>query len=258
MSNLSRAKVSTLLFLALGLFLALFCRAEGNSSVIINEIAWMGTKTSYNDEWLELYNNTNSEINLVGWQLISQDKAPAIILTGKIPAKGFYLLERSNDDTIPEILADQIYSGAMGNNGEKLILFDNFKNIIDSVDCSAGWFNGDNATKQTMEKKGATLLGNNAANWQNSQNPGGTAKTANSPGLIESKSQLKPKNAVPTSTGDQNNSTSVVKKQTASIKNNLPADNSAFLVLASAVSFALISGAAILVLKKKSGDGLEK
>ena len=39
------------------------------ASVIINEVAWMGTEASYSDECLELYNKTESPINLEGWVL---------------------------------------------------------------------------------------------------------------------------------------------------------------------------------------------
>lgn len=38
------------------------------SDVAISEIAWMGTRTSYYDEWIELYNNTASPIDLIGWR----------------------------------------------------------------------------------------------------------------------------------------------------------------------------------------------
>jgi hypothetical protein len=186
MVNLSRPIVLTSYLLSSILLLPTLCQAESQFIIVINEIAWMGTKTSYNDEWLELYNNTDSQINLSGWQIIAADGDFSIILSGIIPAGGFYLLERSNDDTLPDILADQIYSGAMGNNGESLFLYDNSKNIIDSVDCSAGWFAGDNAAKQTMERKNPLSPGNLATNWQTGKNAGGTPKNNNSPAFNKS------------------------------------------------------------------------
>ncbi len=33
-------------------------QAAGAGDVLINEIAWMGTTASYNDEWIEWYNNS--------------------------------------------------------------------------------------------------------------------------------------------------------------------------------------------------------
>jgi len=174
MKNLSRVAI---------LFFLLFAcptQAANPLNVVINEIAWMGTKTSYNNEWIELYNNTDFSINLGSWVLKAVDGSPEINLAGEILAKSFYLLERTDDNTVPNVSADQIYTGALGNNGENLQLYDNSGNLIDSVNCSAGWFAGDNSTKQTMERKNPTLSGNSPENWQTSQNPGGTPKAKNS------------------------------------------------------------------------------
>ncbi|MEK7482536.1 MAG: PKD domain-containing protein, partial [Patescibacteria group bacterium] len=122
-------------------------------SVVINEIAWAGTRASANDEWLELFNNTGAGINLAGWHLASQDGSPDIAFpTSTIPANGFYLLERTNDTTINDIPADYVYTGALNNSGEKLELKDSAGQLIDVVDFSTGWPNGNNTTKQTMER----------------------------------------------------------------------------------------------------------
>ncbi len=155
------------------LFAALSTAAANPLDIMINEIAWMGTNISANDEWIELYNSTNLPISLDGWQLVAQDETPKINLSGTIPANGFYLLERTDDNTLPDISADQIYTGALNNIGEKLELYDNSGNLIDLVDCSSGWLAGDNVTKQTMERV-------ESKNWQSSQNTGGTPKAKNS------------------------------------------------------------------------------
>ena len=39
--------------------------------IVVNEVAWMGTTTSYNDEWIELYNSTGSSVAPT-YSLISQ------------------------------------------------------------------------------------------------------------------------------------------------------------------------------------------
>ena len=148
-------------------------------NIIINEVAWMGTENSANDEWIELYNNTEEPINLDAWALKAEDGTPEIALTRTISANGFYLLERTNDNTVPEISADLIYKGALGNNGENLKLYDNSGNLIDEVNCSDGWPAGNNETKQTMERMSHAETGS-PQNWQTSQNPNGTPKTKNS------------------------------------------------------------------------------
>ena len=163
---------------------------KATDSVVINEIAWMGTANSANDEWVELYNNTGNSINLDGWQLVAQDGTPKIKLSGVIPANGFYLLERTDDNTVPAISADKIYTGALGNNGENLELYDASGNLIDSVNCASGWFAGDNKTKQTTERKNSQLSGSDPNNWQTSQNPEGTPKEKNS---LIGQTELQPK-----------------------------------------------------------------
>ncbi len=142
-------------------------------TVLINEIAWMGTQTSANDEWLELYNPTVNEIDLTGWILEATDGSPKINLAGIIPAAGYFLLERTDDETVPAIPADQIYTGSLSNTSEWLKLYDSQNNLIDEIDASASWPGGDNSTKQTLERT-------NDYNWQTSAASGGTPKAQNS------------------------------------------------------------------------------
>lgn len=152
-----------------------FARAQSEHSAIINEIAWMGNAVSANEEWIELRNVSNNEIDLNGWKLKAADSQPSIDLNGKILAGGYYLMERTNDDSVNGITSDLIYTGALGNSGEKLELYDSDNNIIDSIDASNGWPSGDNGLKKTMERK-------DDGGWQTSLNPGGTPKAENSAG----------------------------------------------------------------------------
>lgn len=121
--------------------------------VVINEIAWMGTAYDANDEWIELYNNTDTPIDLTGWTLQAADGTPGITLAGTMPAHDYFLLERTDDSTIPDIPADQIYTGALGNTGEVLALRDAASNVVDTANGDGGgWPAGNNTTKQTMER----------------------------------------------------------------------------------------------------------
>ncbi|MDO8669724.1 MAG: lamin tail domain-containing protein [Candidatus Buchananbacteria bacterium] len=153
--------------------------AFNNLEVVINEVAWMGTVESANSEWLELYNNSDLDIDLSGWTLNAQDGTPSISLSGTISAGGYFLLERTSDDSLPQITADQIYTGALGNSGEVLELKDADGNLIDLLDASAGWFSGDNDNKKTMERIDSSLP-SQASNWSTSQLPNGTPQAQNS------------------------------------------------------------------------------
>ncbi|MBU4351029.1 lamin tail domain-containing protein [Candidatus Parcubacteria bacterium] len=134
---------------------------------------------SSNDEWIELYNNTNSDIDLNGWKIVSDDGTPSIILNGIIPGQNFYLLERTNDETVPEIAANQIYVGALGNDGENLKLIDKDNLLIDEIKINNGWPAGDNSTKQTMERTSSET-------WATSQEVYGTPGKKNNTSIIES------------------------------------------------------------------------
>ena len=147
-------------------------------SVVINEVAWMGTKASPSDEWIELFNNTGQDIDITGWNLRAKDGSPDIIFsTSSIPASGFYLLERTKDDTISNISADwfgSFGSGGLKNDGEELELRDGEGNLIDQVSCQKNeadecqnWFAGNNSTKQTMERINSELPGSDPDNWAN-------------------------------------------------------------------------------------------
>jgi len=159
------------LSLLLGLSAALALAAGGDPAysqspgpVVISEIAWMGTTVSANDEWIELYNNSASPLPLTGWSLAAGDGTPSISLAGAIPANGHYLLERTDDTTAPPA-ADLIYTGALGDAGEDLILRDAASNIVDRVNASSAWFAGHAAARVPMLRVDALLDGSQANNW---------------------------------------------------------------------------------------------
>jgi len=123
-----------------------------SADVFINEIAWMGNGNSANDEFIELYNNGGNTVNLEGWSLVAGDGSPNIVLSGTISAKGYFLLERSDDDSVPGTSADIIYAGALGNSGEHLTLMNSSGVSIDALSYGDGWPAGDNTTKETMQR----------------------------------------------------------------------------------------------------------
>src|SRR5262245_29792385 len=160
-----RSRLVVSLAAALGLCGARAGRAQTPPmTVVLNEIAWMGTTTDANDEWMELYNPTGAPINLTGWTLVAADGTPNVALSGTIPAHGYFLLERTDDNSVPGVAADQIYTGALGNAREVLSLRDATATPQDSVDaCSAG----NNTTKATMQRVGPVVAGTAASNWTN-------------------------------------------------------------------------------------------
>ncbi len=139
------------LFLLIALLLPL--AAEG--AVRISEVAWMGTQESANDEWIELYNDGTADVDLQGWRLATDDGGIDVALAGTIPAGGYFLLERTDDASVPSVPADMLYAGSLSNEGEVLRLFRADGTEADKVDGGDAWaVGGDNATKETLQRKG--------------------------------------------------------------------------------------------------------
>ncbi|WP_156488385.1 phospholipase D-like domain-containing protein [Fictibacillus phosphorivorans] len=130
---------------------------------VISEIAWMGTTIDANDEWIELYNPTLQTIQLDGWTLKSSDGTPSIQLNGSINPGDTFLLERTDDSTIPGVTADQIFTGALSNTGEILQLTNPSNGISDSI---SKWYAGDATSRATMERKSMSTSGDDNQNWK--------------------------------------------------------------------------------------------
>ncbi|MBU3942668.1 lamin tail domain-containing protein, partial [Patescibacteria group bacterium] len=165
--------------------------------IIFNEIGWMGTEKSFDDEWIELYNPNSDTVDLFGWELIftPTGKDPRITIfnlmgstTPIIDGLGYFLLERKDDTGIKDINADYILDGALNNNKnncKSLELRDNNNNLIDKVNCSQGWPAGDNTGKISMEKDADGTWRNNNLIIHNGKDAGdnniwGTPRAKNS------------------------------------------------------------------------------
>ncbi len=110
-------------------------------SVLINEAAWAGTASDKTaEEWIELKNNSGSEISLNGWQMqnISQNIKVFFGISDLIPAGGFYLLKRGSSDFIADVKADKFFSGAVKNSDEAIRLFDRNCGVVDEVIADIG------------------------------------------------------------------------------------------------------------------------
>ena len=133
---------------------------ETPNEISFSEVAWMGSNASSTDEWIELYNSSETDISLLGWFLVLGDDDPDVIgdnikcattTIPTIPAGGYFLLERTDDESVPDITADCIYSGALKNNETSLALYNATGSLIDLIDASNGWPAGDNSSKKTMQ-----------------------------------------------------------------------------------------------------------
>lgn len=135
----------------------------------------MGTGASTADEWIELYNPGSTEVNLEGWRLRADDISPNITFpTGaRIPPRGFFLLERSDDNTVIDVSANLIYTGELSNSFEVLRLYDRSGRLIDTANSNGGsWPAGTTSPIGSMERRGVVADSNtawitnvNSASW---------------------------------------------------------------------------------------------
>jgi len=135
-----------------------------SQSVVINEIAWKGAGDSY-QEFIELYNNMPFTVSLTDWNLRAADGSPDITLSGTIPAGGFFLIERTDDNVVNDITADLScsFGTGLGNFKEDLLLFDDAGSLADRANFSAGWITCEN--HQSQERKNPMADGSRVHNW---------------------------------------------------------------------------------------------
>ena len=154
-------------------------------SVILNEIAWMGSASSSADEWIELKNVSTSTPSLNNWQLIgintqNNENKIKIFFDGSDAIDNLFLLERSDDDSVPGISADKIFSGSINDSDFILRLFNEECKLIDEVGATSTWLAGQKTPERRTMERGANL------NWYTSSDTSsinglfGTPKAENS------------------------------------------------------------------------------
>jgi hypothetical protein len=136
-------------------------------AVVINEVAWSGTAANPTDEWLELRNMTAQAIDLSGW-VITSSNGLNIPLVGTIQANGFYLIERTDDNTIGDIPANLAVSfgGSLTNGGDALFL-SVAGQVIDTANGDGGaWPGGNGSPTYLSMERIDPLAADTDANWQ--------------------------------------------------------------------------------------------
>jgi hypothetical protein len=152
---------------------------QASNTIVINEIAWMGTSENTLDEWIELYNYGDNDINLDGWNLIISEKnsKKENPLSGNLKKGGFWVLKRKdNKNKKTTILKwDATFDGILwGGEHETSLVLKYRSNEVDRVDKVDKWYAGTESEAQqgntqdntrTMERKNPCCGGNDKDNW---------------------------------------------------------------------------------------------
>ncbi len=124
-----------------------FVTHADSPTVIINELLWMGSSLSASDEWMELRNTTNTEIDLSGWFLTKKSSgAENLMLTlpsgSVISPGGFFLIANYGSDQAnstlnvsPDLVDSDI---SLVNSALQVKLYDAGSGLIDTADDGTG------------------------------------------------------------------------------------------------------------------------
>ncbi len=149
-----------------------------DSPVIITEVAWGGTISNDEHEWIELYNRTGYELDLSNVRIRSANDDINFALTGTIGASPWwllktYLIERETDSVTTK-LAQLIETwNLLSDDGEELLLefsADEISYTLDqtpAVSGCSGWCAGEAAgNHNSMERIDINVSGAVTTNWQ--------------------------------------------------------------------------------------------
>lgn len=149
-----------------------------SSPVVINEIALYGTNAmsgTSGDQWIELYNRTDKDIDLTGWSLISIfNSGSTVTLSGIIPKKGYFILEKEGALLDLPVLADQVqfFTNTLSTNS--MVLYDSSQRFIDKLyikgsNWSRGHFINGGRNYCSWERVSPYAFGDEERNWKRNE-----------------------------------------------------------------------------------------
>ena len=146
--------------------------------IVFSELMWMGSSASSSDEWIELYNRRDVQIDLAGWTIVRLTKDGEEIMLqiqeGKIPAHATFLISNYSSDDPRSRLAvqPQLVDAAVSlpNTKLQLRLYDGDPEkggkLVDTADDGSGApFAGDNKLKYAMMRVAFDQDGALPASW---------------------------------------------------------------------------------------------
>lgn len=152
--------------------------AIGPGDVVVNEVMWMGSDAGFADQWIELRNMTDQDIDLGQWTIDNarQSNQPAYMIpagTGSvIEAEDIFLITRVNVNTpnsalaVPADINNASINLANTDNGD-LLLKDAEGNLIDEAagDPWPAGRNDPNQKRWSMQRGQTPGDGLDPANW---------------------------------------------------------------------------------------------
>ncbi|MBO6522236.1 MAG: lamin tail domain-containing protein [Balneolaceae bacterium] len=149
------------------------------NEVVINEILYR-REDELSPEFVELYNPTNKNFDLSGWELIDAGNNDAEISEGIFLPAGEYLILTDRED-FANTLSNAIYLSdfpSLNDSGDGVIIKNAEGITIDSLFYQASW--GGDSPGVSLERKDPGRASNDASNWASSTAQGGFSAGAQS------------------------------------------------------------------------------
>jgi DNA/RNA endonuclease YhcR with UshA esterase domain len=125
--------LSAVLFCSLGFNVTVHAATAG---LQINEVYYDTVGTDSKEEWIELYNPTDLDINLSGYKLKSNELSPFVIMAGIIKAKSYFVIAKDKTGFHTLYDFDPSIDGMtinLSNDGDYVALLDPTGTEIDSI-----------------------------------------------------------------------------------------------------------------------------
>jgi hypothetical protein len=148
--------------------------------VVINELMWMGSTVSSDDEWIELRNMTSSPVDISGWEISKLSTSEVLMLTipsgSTIAANGYFLISKFDKDDANSALnvnPDIISTVGLRNSSLQIKLYSGSispSTLIDTADDGSGiplkgYDDGISGPRQSMSRNSTPGDGTQAVNW---------------------------------------------------------------------------------------------
>lgn len=171
---------------------AVFVLSGGGEPIVINEINYNSNDAFNAKDWIELYNNSDIEVDLSGWVFKDSDDAHEFIIPNGtlLAANSYIVLAQTLADfqtqfpSVTNVIGD--FTFGLSGGGELIRLFDASQALIDEVeyDDAAPWPTEPDGDGPTLELINPNFDNALAASWQASIV--NTTPNLGTPGIINS------------------------------------------------------------------------
>ena len=179
------SSLASITYLSLGPAAVVSAASPGD--VVINELMYNPGTGNQDDEFIELYNTTGSDIDLGGWSFSAGVTLNTVTFNPGtiIQSHGYLIVSPSAAQTLTTygVVAAAEYTGsALSNGGETVTLVDDSSNVISTVnyDDASPWPTSPDGNGPSLELKNPSLDNTDPANWGASLASGGTPLANNS------------------------------------------------------------------------------